>query len=157
MSNIIVKGVVEKFSKIEVGTKNDEASTSFAYVDVHLLDNQYPNRFFFTSAEEAKEKLIDKVPIGSTVEFKIFKTDKFWNVDKKSFKILYEGDGTVPKSQKRASDYDNKVIRQNALRHADEWIKIPGVQSHAGIQEKLEQEYFRFAKECEKWVMGERN
>ena len=83
MSEKLIKGVVERFSNIEVGTKNNEANTPFAFVDVYLLDSQYPSKFFFDSAEEAKEKLFDKVPIGSTVQFKIFKKEdsKYWNVD----------------------------------------------------------------------------
>lgn len=153
MSEKLIKGVVERYSKIEVGTKNDESKTPYAYVDVNLLDNQYSNRFFFKSAEEAKSELIDRVPIGSTVEFKIFKSDKFWNVDKKSFNLLYEGDGTVPKSQKNENKYDRKVVRQNALRHADEWLKFFTSQGEIEDFEKVEKEYFRFAEKCEEWIM----
>ena len=143
MSERKITGVIEKYSEIEVGTKKDDKETPFAYVDIHLLDNKYPNRFFFTSAEEIKEKLIDKVPIGSTIEFNIFKTNKFWNVDKKSFKVLFKGDGTVPKSQ-RENRYDKTIIRQNALRHAD---------AKRQIKELNDKEYFKFAEDCENWIM----
>jgi len=156
MSEKIIKGVIERFSKIEVGTKNDEAKTPYAFVDIYFLDNEYPNKFFFDTPEEAKEKLFDKVPIGSTIEFKIWKKEdsKYWNVDMKSFTVLFEGDGTVPKSQKDKDPSSNVLfVRQNALRHADEWIKT--IFTNTTPLEDTEKEYFRFAEKCEEWIMRE--
>lgn len=141
----IIKGIVKGYSKIEVGTKPD--NKTFAYVDMYLLDHSYPYRFFFDSAEIIKEKVIDRVPIGSTVEFEIFKKGEYWNIDKKSFEVLIEGDGTAPKSQKTNDDYLNKlvIVKQNALSHADSWAMINQITD--------EKDYFAFADKCVDWIM----
>ncbi len=45
---------------------------------------------------------------------------------------------------------DRRMYAQNALRHADEWIK--GV-FEMGIEDK-EKEYWRFAEEAYKWIIS---
>jgi len=139
----IIKGVVKSYSKIGIGSGAKE----FAYADMFLLDHKYPYRFFFESAETVKEKLLDRVPIGSTVEFEIVKNGNYWNVNQKSFEVLYEGDGSVPVSQKPVnnSDESHYIIRQNALAHADAKRNI--------FPDMGDEEYFSFAEECEKWVV----
>lgn len=139
----LINGVISGYSKIEVGQKADK---SFAYVEMYLKDHDYGYKFFYEKPEEAKS-LIEKAPIGSTVSFKIFKGEKYWNVVNKSLKVLYVGDGTKPKE---SISNQRVVVRQNALRHADEWIAINKE------FDDPEKEYFRFAAKCEEWILRER-
>jgi hypothetical protein len=139
-----IKGVVKSYSKIESGNKDNK---KFAYVDMSLLDNKYPYRFFFESEAQIKDKLLERVPIGSTVEFEIVKNGEFWNVNQKSFEVLYEGNGSTPESQKPSSENTHEriyIVRQNALSHAD---------AKRANTKMPDDEYFKFAEECEKWVL----
>jgi hypothetical protein len=149
-----IKGIVKSFSNIEVGIKPKDNS-QFAYIDMLLLDHKLPYRLFFDTPEIIQEKVIERVPIGSTVKFIIRQSGKFWNVDLKSFNVLTEGDGSVPKSQKPESlelESQRYIIRQNALSHADSWASLLLSMGNIDDLDKFEETYFEFAKKCEDWI-----
>lgn len=56
------------------------------------------------------------------------------------------------------SSKDKVIIRQNCLAHADAWLKVryDDIQANTEFNTTsfahLEEEYFRFAKECEQWI-----
>lgn len=142
-----IRGIVSGYSQIQVKEKEGK---QFTYVDMYMQNTDYSYKFFFDTAEEAKEKLIDKVPIGSTVSFKIFQKGKYWNVLKDTFKVIYEGDGSLKERDPRK---DVLIVRQNALAHADEWLRFFTSQGDVEDFDKVEEEYFRFAEKCEEWIL----
>ncbi len=151
-----MKGVIEKISELRKFSEGKKNNRSWALWGCNI---SIDGKDYSVASFERKEIIdnLSEAKEGAVVEFELEDNPKYPNTILLNTLKVLEFSKTHPNVAKEMHEAKEKVdwgakerrtVRQNALRHADQFMATETTHGNA-VTEKA---YFEFAKKCEEWV-----